>query len=350
MLAFAAALALTAGAGAWWTAFRPPPASTPAPAPAPAQAPGEAIRPASEAEIAAHDPERLTVFRFAPNPRILVLDFPDLAEQGRMLNRVAALIEKAGLPRDRVLPDAELDAAIRASGSDPATYYYGHDYSAAELVRFFALADRDKVTLTAEEERLRRLLHQEGWTNGSPGALISIPRAGSDPLVDRAARATILHHELSHGEYFTSPAYAAYATAFWRTEMRPEDRAAFRRYLAGDGYDDSDEDLMINEGQAYLMHTRDPRFFNPAVLGLAPGRLAALQAAFLLGMPPGWLRDCTAPVSAAAPAASVRPVSASPPPRPRQRRRGTVSRTTAVATTRSRRRCAASRAAARSLK
>lgn len=318
-LALALALVLVSGAAAWlafWPASHP--ALVPAPPPAPLVVPGEAIRTASEAAILAHDPERLTVFRFAPNPRVLVLDFPDLAEQGRMLNRVAALVEKAGLPRDRVLGDAELDAAIRASGTDPATYYYGHDYRAADLVRFFALADRDGVVLTAEEERLRRLLRQEGWVDAqAAGALISIPRTGADPLVDRAARGVILHHELSHGEYFTDPAYAGYVATFWREWMRPEDRAAFRRYLAGEGYDPALEDLIMNEAQAYLMHTRDPRFFDPAVLGIAPDHLAAMQAAFLLGMPPGWLRDGTP-----GPAATV----AAQPVSTQRRRRGSRRR------------------------
>ena len=95
------------------------------------------------------------MFRFAADPRIVVLDFPTLRQQGAMLNRVASLIEKAGLPRDRVLNDAELDAAIRAGGDTLETYYYGHDYPAAALVRFFALADAAHVALDPEEQRLR---------------------------------------------------------------------------------------------------------------------------------------------------------------------------------------------------
>ena len=51
---------------------------------------------------------------------------------------------------------------------------------------------------------------------------------------------------------------------------------------------------MINETQAYLMHTADSRFFNAQVLGMSQDALDHLRAAFLLGMPPGWLRDCTA--------------------------------------------------------
>ena len=66
----------------------------------------------------------LTVFRFADNPRILVLDFASLHEQGKMLNRVAAFVEKAGLPHDRVLTDGELEPAIRAQGDTVETFYY----------------------------------------------------------------------------------------------------------------------------------------------------------------------------------------------------------------------------------
>ena len=93
---------------------------------------------ADEATILAHVAQHLTVFRFDANPHIIVLDFPTLRMQGEMLNRVASLIEKAGLPHDRVLTDAELDAAIRERGDTMETYYYGHDYRADALARFFA--------------------------------------------------------------------------------------------------------------------------------------------------------------------------------------------------------------------
>ena len=77
------------------------------------------------------------MFRFADNPAILVLDFASLHEQGKMLNRVAAFVEKARLPHDRVLTDSELDAAIQAKGDTVETFYFGHDYAAASLARFF---------------------------------------------------------------------------------------------------------------------------------------------------------------------------------------------------------------------
>ncbi len=265
------------------------------------EATGIAVRMADEAEILAHQPAGTTVFRFVSNRRVLVLDFASLQEQGLMLNRAAALMEKAGLPRDRVLGDDELDAVIAASGDTMETFYYGHDYAAADLARFFALADRDGVRLREQEEWLRRLLMQEGLlAPGVRAALISIPAVGAAPDVDARLRAAILRHELAHAEFFSNRPYADYVRQFWREGLGEEGRAVFRRYLTAQNYDPTLEDLMANEMQAYLMHTPDPRLFNAAALGVSLEVVDRWQAEFLLGMPNGWLRDaCVASLPSA---------------------------------------------------
>ena len=302
------------------------------------------IRIADEAAILAHEALSLSVFRFAANPRVLVLDFPTLLEQGRMLNRAAALVEKIGLPRNRVLNDAELDTAIAAAGDTMETFYYGHDYATADLARFFILADRDGLRLRPEEERLRTLLAQEGLlAAGAVGALISLPRVGSSVEVDGPMRSTILRHELSHAEFFSNPAYAAYSRQFWLTVLDDAGRAAFRRYLTQQNYDPALEDLMVNEMQAYLMHTHDTRLFNAASLGVSRDRLAQWQAAFLLGMPNGWLRDHTVVPARPAVVAPTTPARSNRPRRSGQR--AVVSISIARALTRTPRRFAASRAA-----
>jgi hypothetical protein len=286
----AALLGVTGAGGALRWMLRPGPPAIP-------------IQVGTEAAMFADVPAALSVFRFGDNPRVLVLDFPDLNQQGVMLNRVAALIEKAGPPRERVLTDAELAAAIEKSGDTPDTYYYGHDYSAASLARFFALADRDHLVLNEQEERLRRLARQEGWlAPGAVGGLITLTTVGSAPDIDARARQVILHHELSHGEYFTNATFAAWVHTFWREALTDEDRAAFRRFLGGEGYDIQEEDVMMNEMQAYLMQTRDARYFSAELLGLPEDRVEQLQAAFLKGMPTGWLRDATLPPGAVLPA------------------------------------------------
>jgi hypothetical protein len=296
-------VALLAGSGTAWLLW-PRPAAPPAPIPAPmsapapvatAQAPAFPIETADEQQIREHLPTDLTVFRFAGNPRILVLDFASLHEQGLMLNRVAAMVEKAGLPHDRVLTDDELDKAIRAQGETVETFYYGHDYAASALVRFFALADEENVELNAQEEKLRALLRQAGWfAAGNTAGLISVPAIGSDAKITASAREAILRHELSHGEFFSNPAYAAYVHSFWMNALTELERGAFRRFLAKEQYDAGDEELMYNEMQAYLMFTRDRLFFSPAMAGLSDARLTELRRMFLGGMPQGWLRDVLA--------------------------------------------------------
>ena len=334
LAAIALMLAGVGGTGMWvWQQPAPLPAIGPAPPPPPTASPAsptlaEPIPVVTEAAIRAQSPATRTVMRFAANPAVVVIDFPTLAEQGRMLNRVAAWAEKSGAPHDRLLQDAELDAIILASGTTPDKYYYGHDYYGSALLQFFALADRDGIALRSEEQELRRLVQRAQAEPYGLGALITVVRAEAANDVTPQARSTILHHELSHGEYFTNPAYAAFVGAVWRGVLSPAERAAFRTYLSTEGYDTALEDLMQNEMQAYLMHTPDPQFFDPAKLGIPTGRLAQIRAGFLAGMPPGWLRD-----AAAIPPVAKTVSASSPGIRPRRRQRGRVSTVVTVADT-----------------
>jgi hypothetical protein len=246
---------------------------------------------ADEAAVLAAPQDKVRAFRLNQAPSVLVLAFPSLHEQALMLDRVGAFVEKAGMPHDRVMQDAELAARIAQAGEDFDSFYYGHDYRAADLQRFFAAADAGPVTLDADERALRALLTQEGMLQpGAVGAVISLPPLSVQPPVDAGSRATILRHEVSHGVYFTNPAYAAYTQHFWAEVMTDRDRAAFRKMLGGEGYDTANEDLMRNEMQAYLVHTPDRRFFEPSRMGIDA---ASLRQRFVAGMPPGWLRDET---------------------------------------------------------
>jgi hypothetical protein len=252
------------------------------------------VRPAEEARILGHTAAPVGVYRFAYNRRVLVLVFPSLAEQGAALNRLAALVEKKGTPRDRVLDDDALAAAIEAAGATPATYYFGHDYAAADLARFFALATRDRIPLNPQERWLHDLLAREGLLAGNAdGAIVAITRAV--PEVDARLRTAILRHELAHGEYFTNASYAAHARRFWAESLDEPARNAFRRFLSARGYDTRDEDLLVNEMQAYLAFSPDPRLIAPDMLGMSRAEFERLQAAYLRDMPPGWLHDVFVP-------------------------------------------------------
>ncbi len=225
------------------------------------------------------------MLRLAANPRVFVLDFPDLATQGAALNRVAALVEKAGLPRDRALPDIELAAAIASSGDTAETWYMGHDYRGSDLTRFFALAERDGIALNPLEAwvRAQLALARRLVPQGEEVALISIARSG--PQLDDGLRAAILRHEIGHGHYFTLPAYAAHVRHVWQERFSAAERAALRGFLAREGYDATDEDLMMNEAQAYLIHTPDPRFFTAHHLGLPEAQVERMRSLLRDGAP-----------------------------------------------------------------
>jgi len=188
-----------------------------------------------------------------------------------------------------LLLHTELDAAIRARGDTMETYYYGHDYPAGALAGFFALADQERIALDPQEQELRALLQQLGWfAPGAVGGLISVTR--TNETITQATRATILHHELSHGEFFSDPDYARYVHGFWLTEMTDDERKTFRQFLGSMDYDVRLEELMYNEMQAYLMFTYDPRFFLPSNVSMTPARRLELQTAFLKNMPESWLK------------------------------------------------------------
>jgi len=281
-------------------AAQPAPAQQAAPASQqallPPQPPAPRIADARLAEIDGLRHSGTAVYRLVENPRILLIDFPTLAEQGRAMNRLAALIEKSGTPHDRVLSPEEMAVAV----PNPDTYYFAHDYAATSLARFFSLAEAETQPLNPQERDLLALLvgahvierAASGYVAAKPEmAVVTLvqPESAGAPAgetVDAALRDTMLHHEVSHGEFFTNPAYRTHCERFWRERLTDAERTVFRKFLSGYGYDPADETLMINEMQAYLMHTPDPRAFSAALLHVTPEKLAELRRRFMDPQPP----------------------------------------------------------------
>jgi len=218
------------------------------------------------------------------------------------MNRLAALVEKEGAPRERVFSDEELTKFIAAAGENAATFFYGHDYEATAVAHFFTLAESQRLQLNSQEEHLLSvMLGASVLHRGSAGYLANEPKSAvistvqpqsDDPAtpqnetVDAQLRETILRHELSHGEFFTNDAYRHYCEQFWHTNLSERERLLFRNFLSQAGYDPSDETLMINETQAYLMHTPDPRAFSAKRLGATSEELDDLRRRFAAGHPP----------------------------------------------------------------
>jgi hypothetical protein len=239
--------------------------------------------------------------RLRDNPSILVIEFPGLDEQGMAMNRLAAMYEKRNGDRDRVMADAELNQLLRANGDSVASFFQGHDYTGEMLARFFSLASRQQVPLKHQEMALRVLLvdakvlrPEQAGTFSAVGiqAVVSFtaaqeddPLTKADESVDAWRRESVLRHELSHGEFFTNADYRAYCWDFWRHTLSERERKLVRQYLAGLDYNPGDEELMVNEMQATLMHTPDDRAFSAAALGVSTADMNRLRAQFRRGDP-----------------------------------------------------------------
>ena len=263
-----------------------------------AEAPGP--RPMTIAELLAGHSKDWRVARLRENPAVLAIEFPSLAVQGAAMNRVAALLEKADAPRDRVLADVELAELIARAGDNSQTFYQGHDYEGAGLARFYALALQQGQPLNAQEVRLRQVLLSsgllietaEGLRPKGTQAVITFtatqaddPSTPVDEMVDERRRESVLRHESSHGRFYTRPAYREHCRRFWREALTEPQRESMRRYLAGLGYDRRDEDLMLNEAQAFLMHTPDTRAFNGQGVGIPDAVLSDLRRRFWRTLP-----------------------------------------------------------------
>ena len=199
----------------------------------------------------------------------------------------------------RVLNNQELASHIAAVHRTSADFAYGHDILVSEFVQFFNLADRDKIELNPEEIVIRDFLIEQGTVKVWRGiyqslkpnvVILSIPQVqdvrDSEPKISSKNRFAILSHEMAHAEYFTNPFYAAYCRQFWNDVLVDEQRAAFVQFLNNNNYRAKNDELLINEMQAYLMFTPDEASFSAKKLGVKIEELESMRAAFRKGRPP----------------------------------------------------------------
>lgn len=244
---------------------------------------------------------KVTVWKLAENPNVIVFDFPSLIEQGRSFNRLTQLTEQFNEPFKRVLTNTEFVKYLEALRRSQADFAYGHDVLPSELVLFFNLADRDKIELFSEEAALRDFLMAEGIIKRWRGiyqveksrantVVLSVPqvqeRRSDEPPISLHARRAIILHELAHGEYYTNKHYADYCRKFWNNTLTETQRGYFKQFLSNYNYQLNADELVVNEMQAYLMFTPDLGSFSAAKLGIATAELEAMRDAFVNGRPP----------------------------------------------------------------
>jgi hypothetical protein len=123
------------------------------------------------------------------------------------------------------------------------------DPARPDLLHFYAALDRSCAANAAlcpdEGERAMRALLERAWAGKPRFVLVTFSHAGGIPDDE------VVSHEILHAQYFTTPAYRQAIDAYWRG-LSEAQRAAIRARFAG-SYDTSDEELMANELQAYVL-------------------------------------------------------------------------------------------------
>lgn len=231
------------------------------------------------------------VFAWAAYPRVLVFDTADYATQARLFRRLAFFVEKRGF-RGRLLRDAEL--AGRHG-------WNAHNYRPEGLAPFFTEAERQGLALNEEEQTLREILLangiirrvEDGYAPGD-GGVLSISQS-SYPLL----RELLITHEAFHGVFYEENAFRDGVQEVWQG-LNDAERDYWRGLLGYMTYDPTDEYLMVNEFQAYLMQQTLDRVrgylrgvLAPRYARARPNRRAEIER-FLSEYPETFLRSAQA--------------------------------------------------------
>ena len=188
------------------------------------------------------DPE-YEIFSWTRFSGVLIFDTADYGVQDDFFKRLAFFVEKPGYAGTIWDPD-ELAAKHG---------WNAHDYRAEDLARFFDVADKKGVPLTAGESELKAILlanriitaGESGYLGGE-GAVISISRESGDAL-----RRQLLTHECFHGVFFSLSEFRDACARAWGALSEVE-RGTWLLFLESSTYDTRNEYLMINEFQSYL--------------------------------------------------------------------------------------------------
>ncbi|CAG0967049.1 hypothetical protein MYXO_01085 [Myxococcaceae bacterium] len=251
-------------------------------------------------EIIATTSKGRNAYRIADNARVIVVDMPDIRDQGLMFGRLVLFIERANAPKSRLMFLPEVQGWLKQNKATIESLTVGNNLRASELARFFNTARFQGEALTPDERQLYDWLlawnvlqeTAHGVTATAPEhILISFPQASSVAgcngcSVTQSQRETIARHELAHAKLATDLVYQHYSEWFWSQALTPMMRERFTKFLQVRGYDPNNRDLLANEAQAFLMHTPDSTMFSAQLLGITEAELQAMRNLFESGLPP----------------------------------------------------------------
>jgi hypothetical protein len=136
--------------------------------------------------------------------------------------------------------------------ADTGSQFFGHDLTGQDLLRFYnsALAEchegkQESCLSNGETEFFEQFVAPRAQADPN-FILIAFSIESSIPWSEAAS------HELLHARYFLEENYRNAIDEFWEKHVLPKDKELLRFILSG-AYDPSDEVLIRNEFQAYLM-------------------------------------------------------------------------------------------------
>ena len=188
--------------------------------------------------------EQYEIFRWDLFPDMLLIDTESYEIQSSFFKRLAFFTEKK-ISAGSLLSDEELI---------PLHGWNAHDYKADDIARFFNVADEIGFQLNENETLLKEILIENDVLirNGNSveplrGGILSISRESTERL-----RWLFLTHECYHGLFFSSDEYVLEVTHIWKN-LTDAEQNFWKYFLDMYGYNITDEYLLINEFQAYLM-------------------------------------------------------------------------------------------------
>lgn len=258
----------------------------------------EELKRLSKEEIQASATDKFTAYVLKGNERTVVLDFPTTLAQARMFGRVILFIERDGTSKTRVMTVAEVQKWLVKNTKTLDTLTMGNNIRASEFARFFNTARLQEEPLTTDERELydwllqMQLLREEelGVAVVEPETIVvSVPQIstvqGCAPCsVSAEQRRVTVEHEFSHARFATDIPYQNYVGWFWANGMNTVVRSKFTQFLRKRGYDTGIRELVINEMQAFLMHTPNPAAFNATDVGMTETELTELRQRFQAGL------------------------------------------------------------------
>ena len=202
---------------------------------------------------------RPSIARWARDACVLLLRFPSAAAQRDALGRASVFLE-------------DLDDASRVVDRLPSgqrggvANYSGHNMRLGDLARFDAACRAANKPLWPAERALVEALVDAGALapRDATGALrVADRRPGFEPCVAAVARSSdkaevrdALLHEAMHMVFYRDERYAARCLEWWRSEATDAERDAWIAFLRNLRYDVANEELVVNELQAYMCTER----------------------------------------------------------------------------------------------